>query len=323
MNKSYTLFIFIFLSVLFFCSREQSFPIREGFINTEDGVRLYYQKIGEGPEIIIIPAGMYLADAFKQIATRHSTILFYDQRGRGRSDAINEKSKLGIEYEISDLESVRQYFGYKQVSLIGWSYSGAVVALYTIEYPNNVKRVIQIGSIPPRKNPYWNQFKTLLSSRRDSSDLKMLSDIYKRFQESGNHEIYIQEYYKITHKAQKYNNNTDEWFRKDFYTLENERPDNVWNFILPTIITSFGDWDFREKLSKLKIPVLTIHGDYDAIPLDSAHEWSQLFLNGRFLNIHNAGHFPWLEQPEIFFPAVNQFLNGEWPEMSINLKTNN
>jgi len=309
--------------MLIFCSKEQSFPISEGFITTEDGIRLYYQKIGEGAEIIIIPAGMYLAETFKELVNKDRTLLFYDQRGRGRSEAINEKSKLGIEYEISDLNAVLQYFGYSQVSLIGWSYSGAVVALYTAEYPEKIKRVIQICPIPPRKNPYWNQFTTTLASRRVSGDVKVINDIYERFQNSGNLKKYIQGYYKIAHKVQKYNKAAEERFRKDFYALENERPDHVWKFILPTIITSFGDWDFREKISQLEMPVLTIHGDYDAIPLESAHEWSHFWKNGRFLNIHNTGHFPWLEQPETLYKAIDQFLNGEWPELTVNLKTDN
>ncbi len=34
----------------------------------------------------------------------------------------------------------------------------------------------------------------------------------------------------------------------------------------------------------------------------------------RLLKIPDSGHLPFVEQPDIFYPAVEQFLNGEWPE---------
>jgi hypothetical protein len=66
--------------------------------------------VGKGTEVIIIPAGMYLADEFKRIYSGTRTIIFYDPRGRGHSCKIDDLNILGIEFEISDLESVRNHF---------------------------------------------------------------------------------------------------------------------------------------------------------------------------------------------------------------------
>lgn len=323
MKKTFLIFLGILFLVNLGCSQQQFYPISEGFITTKDGIRLYYQKVGGGPEVVIIPGGMYLSYEFERLVTKDRTLLFYDQRSRGRSEAINDKSKLGIKYELSDLESIRTYFGYEKVSLIGWSYSGAVVALYAIEHPDVAKRIIQIGSIPPRRDPYFNQFILTLSSRRDSSELALLDDIYKKFQETGNLKEYIQDYYELSHKALKYDSVKEERFRKDFYTLENERPDRIWNVVLPTIIESLGNWDFRKELSNITIPVLTIHGDYDAIPMESAREWCSLLPNNRLLIVHQAGHLPWFERPNMVFNALDSFLRGEWPENAEDLQEAN
>jgi hypothetical protein len=32
------------------------------------------------------------------------------------------------------------------------------------------------------------------------------------------------------------------------------------------------------------------------------------------LFVREAGHLPFVEQPEMFYPAVDTFLKGEWPE---------
>lgn len=314
------LFICICHLVCLNCSQQESYGISEGLIGTQDGIELYYQRFGDGQEAIIIPGGMYLSYEFKRLAAENRILVFYDQRGRGRSEAISDKSKLGIRFELSDLESIRKYFGFERISLIGWSYSGAVVVLYAIKHPDLVKRIVQIGPIPPRKKPYFDQFISTLSSRRDSSELALLDDISNKFEKTGNLEEYIRDHYEVSHKALKYDTEKEEHFRPDFFTLENERPDKVWNVVLPTIIESFGDWDFRDKLSNITIPVLTVHGDYDAIPLESAREWSSSLPNNRLLVVHDAGHLPWFEKPSMIFHALDTFLEGDWPEKTENLQ---
>jgi len=312
--------IFFFMLLLFNNGNSQhSLKIENGFVKTKDNIHLYYTGIGTGSDVVIIPAGMYLEDEFKLLASPRRTILFYDQRGRGNSSRIADKDKLGIEYEISDLESIRSHFKYQKISLIGWSYSGAVIALYTIKYPHYVNRSIQIDPIVPRKVPYWEEYIKTNTSRFDEKDKKVIETIYEKYQGTDNTMEFIKQYYRTAHKPLFYGKVIEDKFREDFYTLENERPDNIWKFVLPKIIESFGDWDFRSKLLKIEVPVLTIHGSYDGIPMESAKEWSKYFADGKLLIINDAGHFPWLEKPEIFYKAVDEFLSGNWPANAIKV----
>jgi hypothetical protein len=59
-------------------------PAQEGFVTTPDGVRLFYQKVGAGKQVVIIPAGFFLFDDFQTLA-KGRTLIFYDMRDRGRS----------------------------------------------------------------------------------------------------------------------------------------------------------------------------------------------------------------------------------------------
>ena len=101
--------------------------------------------------------------------------------------------------------------------------------------------------------------------------------------------------------------------KADFCKLKNELPENV-SFHLSQINESRGNWDWRPMLPKMTAPVLIVHGDKDPIPTASAEEWAGYLPNARLLAIHRAGHFPWLEQPDVFYPAVTKFLDGSWPE---------
>ena len=58
-------------------------------------------------------------------------------------------------------------------------------------------------------------------------------------------------------------------------------------------------------------PVLTIHGTKDRInPMGGAKEWKSLLPNGQLLEVEGGGHFPWLEQPQVVFNAITEFING-------------
>ena len=97
----------------------------EGCVITDDGVRLFFQRFGSGPNTIVIPGAASMCDDFKHLATDR-TVIFYDLRNRGRSGAMSEASKLrgGIHHDVEDLEAIRRYFGITPIDVIGHSYLG-------------------------------------------------------------------------------------------------------------------------------------------------------------------------------------------------------
>ena len=114
------------------------------YIASEDGIRLFFQKIGSGPKVVI-PNGFYLLDDFRYLAGER-TLIAYDPRNRGRSD---ESVDGDIHRDVEDLETVRRHFGIERIDLIGHSYIGLMVALYGMKYPAHVNRTVQIGPMQP------------------------------------------------------------------------------------------------------------------------------------------------------------------------------
>lgn len=56
-----------------------------------------------------------------------------------------------------------------------------------------------------------------------------------------------------------------------------------------------------------------VHGREDGVPLSGGRAWAAGDPNARLVVLSPAGHFPFLEQPEPFFEAVDTFLDGQWP----------
>ncbi len=280
----------------------------EGFVTTDGGIELRYKTIGSGPETIIIPAAVYMEYECQRLADESRTLIFYDMRGRGRSSKVTDASKIGMDMEVSDLEAIRRHFGKERVSLIGWSYLGGLVVLYGCEHPEHVDRIIQIGPI----SPTYEIFAKSASIPIDSESEAQLTRMEEEGLKQSDPERYCSEFWKIYMKRIFYDPAKIEHFRSDMCQCENEMPENV-NFQLSSIIGSLGEWDWRERLQSLQVPVLTIQGDHDTLPMEGARVWASSLRNARLLIVKEAGHLPFAEQPEVFYPAVETFLRGEWP----------
>jgi hypothetical protein len=56
------------------------------------------------------------------------------------------------------------------------------------------------------------------------------------------------------------------------------------------------------------------HGEADVIPVKASEASTAAMPNARLLVIKDSGHMPQVEQPKIFFDAVETFLKGEFPK---------
>jgi pimeloyl-ACP methyl ester carboxylesterase len=282
-------------------------PVSEGYITVDDGLRLYYRTVGDGPETVIIPGACWLADVLDDLA-QGRTLIFYDSRGRGYSDAIEDVSLIGYDFFVEDLEAIRQHFGKDQVSLFGHSYIAGTVALYAAQYPEHVNRMILLTPISPHY---------AISGLRPANfnvDMEAVMDI---LEEEGVDQSDSEAYecrfnllvdiapYIIVDPAKL------DLIDLSWCDLPNEWPaqsDKWWRHFW----YSLGDWDWRDEVASLTVTTLVIHADRDA-PLEGPRIWASR-PNARLLVIEGASHQPWIDRPDIFLPAVDLFLSGEWPE---------
>jgi len=281
----------------------------------EDGIRLCYSITGSGPMDVIIPIACGLKADLVDELVEGCRLIFYDMRGRGGSDTDPDDDRNWTDYEVRDLESVRNHFGLKQVSIMGWSYMGGVCALYAAKYPEQVKRLILMCPVEPRSNaPYDDpEGKEEKAAARLDPDraahLQAMEESGEGVKDPGSHcRENIQVYYptkmgKPTALARmrcdpcvhpnEWAHNMAEHWRKHF------PPDSL-------------ERDWRSEAGLITAKTLVIHGLEDLIPLEASREWVSSIPNARLLRIPGVGHFPRLEAPEVFFPAVRIFLDGTW-----------
>lgn len=283
---------------------------REGFVRADDGAgRLYYQIVGEGPQTVVVPVGFYLADHLRPLA-RGRRLVFYDPRGRGRSDAV-DTSMVSLDKQLEDLETLREALRIERMALIGWSGLGMEMAVYTLRHPERVTRLVQLAPVAPRQSPYMEQ---MMEVRRSRMNLEAVEELQAR-EEAGEFAntpaAYCREVNRLTGPV-NFADPANASKAPDVCDLPNEWPVNLWPYF-DALLGSFGDYDWRPSLSSIEAPRLVIHGSEDPIPLEGNLEWVEGYANARLLVIDQAGHWPFIERPDVLLPAIDRFLNGEWP----------
>ncbi len=280
----------------------------EGYITTEDGIRLFFQKLGSGQKTVIMPNAVFLFADFKHLADGR-TLIFYDLRNCGRSHHVSDSTKLkrGIHHDVDDLESVRRHFEITQVDVIGHSYLGMMVILCAMKYPAHVNRVVQIGPAQPF---FSKQYPAHLTGA-DATLLEVSTKLAQLQKESQSEDP------KELGKKR-------EALLRALYVTDPADADKInWSFgenvmkhLKENILPSIQSLNLSaEEVAKVNAPVLTIHGTRDRqAPYGGGREWVLMLPNARLVTIENAAHLPWIEAPEVVFSSIKTFLEAMWPE---------
>ncbi len=281
----------------------------------QDGVRLYFRKVGSGSKAVIIPNGMYLQNDFRHLYDWR-TLIFYDVRNRGLSDQVSDGSKLarGIQQDVDDLEALRRHFGIEPADLIGHSYIGLMVGLYAMKYPAYVGRVVQISPMQP--DPA-KQYPGHLAYA-DATSAAVMAEIGHMMQQppSGDPEEVCRKFWlvlRLIYVADPKDADRIDWGRCE---LPNER--NFMQYWTAHILPSIQSLNMTsEEMAKAKAPVLVVHGMKDrSAPYGGGRDWAMRMADARLVTVENAGHAPWIEAPELVFGSIKAFFDGAWPEVA-------
>lgn len=286
----------------------------EGFVFVRPGLHLYYRTVGTGPDVVLIPNANWLAELLAPLSPGR-TLLFYDPRSRGRSSTVSESRQLSLEADVEDLEAVRRYFGADRLSLLGSSYHAAITASWAIENPDRVERMVLACPITPRVPGEWAQELPSPEILIVPPGVPKLEALRKAEVDRTDPVAFCRAWFaQFLLPAQVSDPAAIERFPlDDIASFPNEWPRHTMPLYFRDIVPKMGRWDFRPRLGGLAAPLLVIQGTDDLVPVQASEEWAAWAPDARFLPIEAAGHHPYLEKPDEFFPAVEAFLDGRWP----------
>jgi pimeloyl-ACP methyl ester carboxylesterase len=299
--------------------------VEEGFVTTSDRIQLFYQAVGHGPQTLLIPGRLFLFHTLERLAPGRR-LIFYDTRGRGKSDAIRDAKRESIFEDVHDMEAVRAHFGAKQVVPVGYSYMGLLVMLYAREHPEHVERMVQLDPVPVKwDTKYPPSLSENYAAALDPAGVKKLDDLQKQ----GFDRSHPKEYCELDWSVNRFALVGDPAHvdrlgvpPTGLCNLENEWPVNL-NPHFEASFASIQTANFsKADVATISAPVLTIHGTKDRnAPYGGGREWAMTLPNARLLTVQGGAHQSFDEYPEIVMPAIEEFLKGSWPASAEKVTT--
>lgn len=264
------------------------------------GVALFERRIGSGPATVVLHGGPgahhdYLLPGFDRLATGR-TLVYYDQRGGGRSPVAREVP-VGWREHVADLEALRELWGEERLSIAGYSWGGLLAVLYAIEHPD---RIASLALVSPA--PLWRgareEYERRLAARNAAPDVQAA----RRALQAGG----LRELDPETYRRRMFEFSVAGYFH-DWHRAVDLTPFRLTGRTQQEVWDSLGDFDVRDRVRQLRLPALVVHGEDDPIPIETAVETAAL-LGAPLVRIPDCGHVPYVEAPEAFTRALDDFL---------------
>ena len=304
-------------------SAPQVYPQQKGFVNAH-GVLIYFKTVGKGSPLVIVHGGPgashdYFLPYLLPLARTHR-LIFIDERGSGRSQRLQDTSRYTVEAMVEDLEDVRVALNLGKVAVLGHSYGGVVAQAYALKYQQNLTGLILGSTFASTRE--INEALAREKAQMAPEKLKRLNELEAAGLfgkgENWEHGRYPAEYATLA------------WGNGYFPFLYGERPDPNYDPAGQNTTTSWelyrtmwgehGEFvidgnlksvEYVDRLSTIHVPTLITVGDHDESDPVMSREMHEKIKGSKLVILPNSGHMTFVDQPDLWLQAVEEFLAGK------------
>ena len=279
-------------------------PDQQGY-TTRDGVRLYWEVFGDAePTVFLLPTWSIVHSRHWKLQVahlaRHHRVLLMDGRGNGLSDRPDAPGAYTDEEFAADALAVMDATSTESAALVALSAGARWALLLASKHPQRVSSIVFIGPAVPLAP--WRAMRDavgeLFEEKFDDHDG------WQKFNASywtTNYRDFLQFFF-------------DHCLPEPHSTKQLE--DTVaWGLqtspevlIATTRTGSMSEERAVELVSKVRCPVLVIHGDEDEIVLHDNGAALAAATHGRLLTMEGSGHLPHTRDPVAVNLALDDFL---------------
>lgn len=277
----------------------------EGTIKSE-GAELYYRSYGSGTPLLIINGGPGMnSDGFAalamQLSTNNKTII-YDQRGTGRSllKEINS-STITMDLMVNDIENLRRHLHISKWNILGHSFGGMLASYYATKFPGHIQSII-LSSSGGIDLELLNYAGRAINTRLTADQQQAVQ--YWTAKINGGDTSYHARLQRGLALAPAYVYN-----KKNIPVIAERltQGNSVVNNLVWQDLAKIK-FDCSKKLADALFPVLIIQGKEDIVSAITGRKSKEAFRNSVIVIVDDCVHYGWLDNPEKYFEAVNNFL---------------
>lgn len=278
---------------------------------------LNYTTRGTGPVMLVghPHSGKIGYELTLKPLERYFTIVYYEPRGTGKSEAPKTIKEYNPNYIVDEIEDLRKHLKVAKIWLFGHSDQSAIAFEYALKYPDNISGLIVTGtsfigtqqeSIERRKE-FENKrakeskwFAQVLTDWDYMESNKTTTDQYGNdlstapikwwcYDEASSQKV-ISTVEEITKSGRR-------------KAIENQ-------YYYETLEERLKYLDIQKNFSDIKTNVLIVNGKFDTNnPPEFAEKLHQSLPTSELLMIEKAGHFPWVENPDKTFLLIEKWLD--------------
>lgn len=282
---------------------------KEYHIETSDGVVLYAHVRGRGEPCLYLHGGpgsgsTWMKEMGGKELERRYTMVYLDQRAVCRSTEPADDN-FALSRQTLDFEEVRKALGFKKWHLLGHSFGGILEIAYWRDYPESIKGMI---------------FEDCPLSMEDCFRDSWLPAAIEIVGEENADPVAKDSTASVGQRMAAIQQQLDNDTRALIFTSKENKhfSDTLNSWVFHTDCISHGKgetvmeiddfWeDFRPLSSTVTVPVLYFIGKYDrAVGPES---YKDLLFPNAVIKIGNCGHFPFLESPEEWAGALDEYQN--------------
>jgi proline iminopeptidase len=286
-------------------------PPEKGQTFQAPGATLYVEVLGTaaGVPLVVVNGGPGFDHTYEHAAmpgttsawetlARKRRVVFYDQRGNGRSGALKAGQSCTLADQIDDLDAVRAHLGAEKIDLLGHSWGGYLVIAYAARHPGHIRHLVTVDSAAPKWADTVALFKDIFPEGQERADSFAFADALG---DAAANAAGIREYFRWLFYAPE---------KRDAFIAQVGA--GVYNkAVNEALDRDVQRFDLNPELRKFKFPTLVITGRYDINVAPSvAYKMHKAIPGSQLAVFERSGHLPFFEEPEAFVRTLDAFLGA-------------
>jgi len=257
---------------------------------------------GGGTPLLMVNGGpgfghdyVHCSNAWDVLAKKRR-VVFYDQRGTGRSSPVRSTDPCTLAQQIDDLDAVRASLGADQIDLLGHSWGGYLVMAYAARHPGHIRHLMIVDSAAPKWSETEFIFKYIFPEGMEKQAGLQFSE---SFGDTAAAKTDMREYFAMLFY--------DPEHRDEFLRRGGDYPFS--QHVNQALGADLEKYDLNPEIAKYRFPTLVVTGRYDInVAPSTAWKIHQKIPNSKFVAFEKSGHLPYFEEPDRFVAVIEDFL---------------
>ncbi|MCG6927922.1 MAG: alpha/beta hydrolase [Acidobacteria bacterium] len=282
-------------------------PENGSFTANLNDFQIHYEVHGQGPVLMALTNSWGLSleglRAMYRPLEERLTMVYFDPRGMGGSEAAREDADRGLAAVRADFQALREHLGLETVNAIGWS-NGAVNLIWLAhERPETLSSAIFLHGMAA--------FTEEDAGAMQETHPELMATYQAFMKEIADPGLSVGEQTALQRKM---------WLEDYFPTLFAD-PEAASSHLARIFADAELSWphaayaneeaptfDARDLLPEIPVRSLVMAGRHDMIPPEGVKPLHDGLPNSQWLVFENSGHFAPVEEPALFADAVFDFL---------------